>query len=125
MNDITKVLDSLHTLTDEEQAQALQELTDNQHHRTQFAHAFRSAMQGLTAGEREQVYEAMADYVIAGIEPNMEKMCNGAIMAWVLTMPYLAPATHTPYEDTITPPPHTAHRMSHKPLKRGRYGSKR
>jgi hypothetical protein len=104
MNDITKALDSLHTLTDEEQAQVLQKLTDDQHHRTQFAHAFRSAMQGLTAGEREQVYEAMADYVIAGIEPNMEQMCNGAIMAWVLTMPYLAPATHTPYEDT---PPHS------------------
>lgn len=100
MSDKMKVLDSLHNLTDEEQAQALQGLTDNQHHRTQFAHAFRSAMQGLTIEERLQVYEAMADYVIAGIEPNMEKMCNGAIMAWVLTMPYLAPATHTPYEDT-------------------------
>lgn len=35
MNDITKALDSLHTLTDEEQAQVLQELTGNPHHRTQ------------------------------------------------------------------------------------------
>lgn len=73
---------------------------ETQELRKQFAHAFRSAMQGLTAEERLQVYEAMADYVIAGIEPNMEQMCKGAIMAWVLTMPYLAPATHTPYEDT-------------------------
>lgn len=111
MSDKMKVLEGLHTLTDEEQAQALQELTDDEHHRTQFAHAFRSAMQGLTAGEREQVYEAMADYVIAGIEPNMEQMCKGAIMAWVLTMPYLAPATHTPYEDT--PPQRTGCPTNH------------
>ena len=107
MNDITKALDSLHTLTDEEQAQVLQELTDNAELRTEFAYAFRGAMQGLTIEERLQVYEAMADYVIAGIEPNMEQMCKGAIMAWVLTMPYLDPATHTPYEDTITPLQHT------------------
>lgn len=96
-----KVLESLHTLTDEEQAQALQELTDNAELRTEFAYAFRGAMQGLTIEERLQVYEAMADYVIAGIEPNMEQMCKGAIMAWVLTMPYLAPANHTPYVDTL------------------------
>lgn len=116
MSDKMKVLESLHTLTDEEQAQALQELTDNAELRTEFAYAFRGAMQGLTIEERLQVYEAMADYVIAGIEPNMEQMCKGAIMAWVLTMPYLAPVNHTPYVDT---PP--AHRMSHKPLNRGRY----
>lgn len=118
MSDKMKVLERLHTLTDEEQAQALQELTDNQELRTNFAHAFRSAMQGLTAEEREQVYEAMADYVIAGIEPNVLQMCNGARMAWVLTMPYLAPCNFTPYVDT---PPHQAHRMSHKPLNRGKY----
>lgn len=105
MSDKMKVLESLHTLTDEEQARAMQELMErSKQERTEFAHAFRGAMQGLTIEERQQVYEAMADYVIAGIEPNMEQMCKGAIMAWVLTMPYLAPANHTPYVDT--PPQH-------------------
>lgn len=72
---------------------------ETQELRKQFAHAFRSAMQGLTAEERQQVYEALADYTIAGIEPNMEQMHNNARMAWVLTTPYLAPATHTPYHE--------------------------
>ena len=113
MSDKMKVLESLHTLTDEEQARAMQELMErsNAQERTEFAHAFRCAMQGLTIEERLQVYEAMADYVIAGIEPNMEQMCKGAIMAWVLTMPYLAPATHTPYVDT--PPQHTGCPTNH------------
>lgn len=70
---------------------------ETQELRKQFAQSFRSAMQGLTTEERMQVYEALADYTIAGIEPNMEQMHNNARMAWVLTTPYLAPATHTPY----------------------------
>lgn len=70
---------------------------ETQELRKQFAQSFRSAMQGLTTEERLQVYEALADYTIAGIEPNMEQMHNNARMAWVLTTPYLAPATHTPY----------------------------
>lgn len=72
---------------------------ETQELRKQFAHAFRSAMQGLTAEERQQVYEALADYTIAGIEPDMAQMHNNARMAWVLTTPYLAPATHTPYNE--------------------------
>lgn len=51
--------------------------------------SFRDAICELSIEERLQVYEAIADYALDGIEPDLSQMSSAVRMAWRLIRPYL------------------------------------
>ena len=51
--------------------------------------SFRDAICELSIEERLQIYEAIADYALDGIDPDMSQMNSAVRMAWRLIRPYL------------------------------------
>ena len=51
--------------------------------------SFRDAVCELSIEERLQIFEAITDYALDGIEPDMVQMSSAVRMAWKLIRPYL------------------------------------